>query len=109
MESRVIVHAVGISFQHLPQIRRKVAFIFRVDGFPDPEKADEIVRDGGLRPLGRGELAADRQRHLLDRAEIVFGMGKGHAEWAKAMPNATSASRGPMTCGTPKVSRLIRT
>ena len=88
MERRVIVHAVGISFQHLPQIGREVAFILGIDRFPDSEEAHEVVGDGGFRSLARGELAADRQRHLLDGGEIVFGMREGHAECDIRVPGA---------------------
>ena len=88
MERRVIVHAVGISFQHQPQIGREVAFILGADRFPDPKEADQIVGDGGFGSLGRGELPADRKRHLLNGGEIVFGMREGHAECDIRVPGA---------------------
>lgn len=78
MERRVIIHPVRISFDHLPQIRRKIGCILRVDRFPDSEQSDQIVGDGVFGTLGRGQFPAYRQRHLLDSGEIVFGMSKAH-------------------------------
>src|ERR1039458_6149541 len=88
MERRVIVDAIGISFQDLPHICWKVALISGVDRFPYAEKADQVVADGCLRPLDRGELATDGERHLLDSGEIILGVGEAEAESDIDVPGA---------------------
>ncbi len=41
---------------------------------------DQIVGHGSFASLGRGQLSTGRKRHLLERGEVVFGLGEAQPE-----------------------------
>ncbi len=80
MKRGVIIHAIRVTFEHALDVGGQVAVVARIDRLPHPHRMDEIVARRRLGALAGRELAARRERHVLDRGEIVLAVREAETE-----------------------------